>query len=154
VQDTREKIPWDFSFFYACENQVQKKLDTGDYSIEGLEKTFLIERKRSTGEIAINFGSKWKTFQKELERTKPYRFKYVICEFPYSNLELFPIRSGIPQNKLRFIKISGNYLKSKINKIQEEYGIEFIFCNNEFEAQEKAIEIMEKIYEIIRSEKV
>lgn len=102
----------------------------------------------------MNFGSKWKTFQKELERSKPFRFKYIICEFPYKHLDIFPSNSGIPSNKLKFIKISGNYLKSKINKIQEEYGIEFIFCSNEFEAQEKAIELMEKCYEIIRSEKV
>jgi hypothetical protein len=102
----------------------------------------------------MNFGSKWKTFQKELERTKQFRFKYIICEFPYKYLDTFPINSGIPAGKIKFIRITSNYLKSKINNIQEEYGIEFIFCPNEYEAQDKAIELMEKAYEIIRSEEV
>lgn len=85
---------------------------------------------------------------------KNFRFKYIICEFPYNNIDIFPINSGIPQRNLKFLRMSANYLKSKINKIQEEYGIEFIFCQNEFAAQEKAIELMEKAYEVIRSEEV
>lgn len=154
IQDTREKIPWDFNFFYSCEEQIVGKLKTGDYSIQGFEQVFCIERKRSSGEIAINLGSKWKTFSKELERMQGFRFKYIVCEFPYQYIETFPISSSIPQNKLRFVRISANYLKSKINKIQEDYGIEFIFTRNEFEAQEKAMELMETAYEIIRSEEV
>ena len=44
IVDTREQKPWDFNDNF---NTTKAKLDTGDYSIEGLEHILCIERKCS-----------------------------------------------------------------------------------------------------------
>lgn len=43
IVDTREQQPWTFEEYVVA----NKKLDTGDYSIEGLQDFFAIERKRA-----------------------------------------------------------------------------------------------------------
>ena len=35
IQDTREKIPWDFSKFKECTAQTIETVDAGDYIIKG-----------------------------------------------------------------------------------------------------------------------
>ena len=45
---------------------VEHKLDTGDYSIQGLEDKICIERKGCVEELAQNLGSKKQTFLKEI----------------------------------------------------------------------------------------
>ena len=50
IIDTREQQPWVFEQYVVA----NKKLDTGDYSIEGYENIFAIERKKSINEIANN----------------------------------------------------------------------------------------------------
>jgi len=49
IVDTREQTPWTFDNYVVA----SQKLDTGDYSIQGLEHIFTIERKKSVSEIAI-----------------------------------------------------------------------------------------------------
>ena len=43
IVDTREQQPWDFEFHETA----KAKLDTGDYSVEGLENILCIERKKA-----------------------------------------------------------------------------------------------------------
>ena len=143
IQDTREQIPWDFTFF--GEQQVIKKLDTGDYSLEGLEDIFCIERKRSTSEIAINLGSKNKTFIKELDRIMDFKYKFLICEFSIKTLQSFPAFSGIPKKELKFIRINANYMISLLTKYEEKYGLEIIYCNNVNEANNIAYDIIKEV---------
>ena len=50
IIDTREQQPWVFEDYTTA----NEKLDTGDYSIEGMEDLLCIERKHSIGEIANN----------------------------------------------------------------------------------------------------
>lgn len=152
IQDTREQKPWDFSFYDECEKQVIRTVKTGDYTIEGLEDKICIERKRNSSEIAFNLGQKYKPFERELERMRSFTFKYIICEFPHHLLDIFPKESGMPIYKQKYSKISGNFIKSKINKITDEYGIEFIFCQNSFKAQEKAIEIFTEKYNVLKEQ--
>ena len=54
IVDTREQQPWSFDF-----NEIAvAKLDTGDYSVAGLEEILCIERKKSVSEIANNIVDK------------------------------------------------------------------------------------------------
>ena len=50
IIDTREQQPWTFEHYTTA----NRKLDTGDYSVEGLENLLAIERKKSINEIANN----------------------------------------------------------------------------------------------------
>ena len=54
IIDTREQQAWEFPR-HATAN---KKLDTGDYSLAGMEEVLCIERKKSVSEIASNITEK------------------------------------------------------------------------------------------------
>lgn len=144
IQDTREKEPWDFSF-YDIDTEV-RKLDTGDYSIKGLEHKLCIERKRTTGEIAINLGSKIDTFTRELERMKEIEFKYLIFEFDIKTLQSFPALSGIPKEALKGIRMNAGFMIKSLERLESEYGFETIYCSSKDQANEIAYQIMKDIY--------
>lgn len=145
VQDTREQTPWDFSFFGA--DQKIKTLKTGDYSIEGFENQFCIERKKSTGELAINLGSKAKQFQAELERMKTFTHKYLVFEFSIATLLSFPLLSGIPKHQMKGVRMNANYMVSQLEKFEDKYGIEVYYTENATEANEVAYTLMKRFYE-------
>ena len=65
IVDTREQYPYTF----AGQNVIVKKLDEGDYSLEGFEKRIVWERKSLDdfiGTVVHNFD----TFEKELQRAQ------------------------------------------------------------------------------------
>lgn len=80
IVDTREKLPWDFESDDAFEEVIYRKLDAGDYSIEGMEDIIVIERKASVDELFINFTKDKKRIAAEFERLKDHRFKFLVVE--------------------------------------------------------------------------
>jgi ERCC4-type nuclease len=133
VVDTREQIPWSFTRSSFVENVESRKLDTGDYSILGWEDRICIERKASTAEIANNVTQK--RFFNELERMKDYEYKFLICEFPFTDVLDFPRNSGIPFSKHKYLKISSPYILKVMSQIQIKYGISVIYTANQQEAE-------------------
>ncbi len=71
IVDTREK---DLHILKELERRgipyVRKKLDYGDYSLEGYEDKICIERKGSINEIIGNFTKGRERFKREFERSK------------------------------------------------------------------------------------
>ena len=148
LQDTKEKQPWNFSFYNV---EVEKKsLKTGDYSLKNFSNKVCIERKKTTGEIAINFGSKKKQFTNELLRMCLFPHKLIIFEFPEEYLDFFPNKSSIPQKTLKYIKISSYYLKKCIYSIKDTYGIDIIFCNNKEQAEQEAFLFLKESYDKLK----
>jgi len=145
IQDTREKYPWDFSF-YNAETKV-KGLKTGDYSLCGLETKTCIERKRNTGEIAINLGFKWKQFSNELLRMCLFNHKIIIMEFDEYDLDVFPKKSSIPENKWSQIRMSAGFLKKRLYSIKDTYDIDIIFCPSKEQAEQQAYNFLLESYE-------
>jgi hypothetical protein len=140
IQDTREKVgTWDFTFYGV--NQTVQGLKTGDYSVLGYEDVFAIERKKTSGEIATNLGTKREPFLREMERMSKLDYRYIICEFPESYLDEFPKNSGIPKRFLSKIRMTGHILKSSINMIKSKYGINFIFTSGKDEAEHVALQL-------------
>lgn len=137
IQDSREQIPWEFSFADVFVDT----LKTGDYTLEGFENKIIIERKKSPSEIAQNLGSDFVRFRKELERMKSFSFAYIICEFSLEELLTFP--KNIPFKN--DIKINGKYLVKTLSTFKDLYGIEVIYAGS----REKAIEKAEELFEII-----
>ena len=68
LRDTREKSGWDFKSFDKCQAIVDWGLRTGDYTVKGLEKYLVIERKASTGEISMNLGKRILEYPKSKSR--------------------------------------------------------------------------------------
>lgn len=142
IKDTREKLGWDFEENLRCSGTIISGLKTGDYTLEGLENTLCIERKYCVSEIANNLGAKHKPFFREILRMEPYEYAFIICEFSMSELISYPYGSNLSKKIQAKIKMSGNYLLSKVLDIQLKTNVQFLFCDN----RSNAIEVAKKIF--------
>lgn len=140
--DTREQQNWNF-VPYGYTQSVQT-LKTGDYTFAGYEDLICIERKKSVSELAINIGSDWVRFHKELVRMHDYKYKYIICEFPVSDINNFPASSDIPKIKWASIRIKPAFILKRIEEIQD-LGIEIFFCHSKSAAEQLVIDLYEEI---------
>lgn len=128
IRDTREKVGhgWMFKKEGDCLGTEIKKLDSGDYSIEGWEKDFVIERKRNTGELATNIYEK--RFEEELCRLDEYKYPFIICEFSFNDVVMFPINSGIPKQLFHKVKMSADFMQNSLAKWQVKHKVKIIFA--------------------------
>lgn len=149
IVDTREQQPWNFTS--SSINEIKRqKLDTGDYSIEGMEDILCIERKQSVSELAGNITDK--RFIRELERMAKFRFKFLILEFDYYSIDIFPQGSTIPEKFRKNIRVSGNYIMKMLSEIQVKYGVHVVTCMNSNYASHVASNIMKQVIEIVHNE--
>ena len=90
VIDSREQTPWQF------ENLPSElaTLDTGDYSIRGLTHLVSVERK-SLDDLLGCVGRERDRFKRELQRLRAYRFRCLIIEASYADIERGEWRSKI-----------------------------------------------------------
>jgi DNA excision repair protein ERCC-4 len=85
VIDTREQDPLLFQNLAS----VRGTLYTGDYSIQGLEELFAIERKSIADLVACSIGENRERFERELHRLRGFRFKrLLIIGTPFAQIEL------------------------------------------------------------------
>jgi hypothetical protein len=141
IIDTREQTPWDFENYVTA----NRKLDTGDYSIDGLENIFTIERKRSVSEIANNISEK--RFDDVLNRLQVYQHKFILLEFTLNNVLDYPVGSTVPKKLWHNLKITGKYILKYLTEINIKYGIHTIYCGNRDNAEEVALCIMKRMAE-------
>lgn len=141
IIDTREQIPWEFGAHVTS----REKLDTGDYSIEGLADVLCIERKQSVSEIANNITES--RFPKFLERMSLFPHKFMLFEFDLDDVYQFPVGSDIPKSKWEKLRISNNYILKNISLFMIDYGINVIFCGDSDNAEKMAVRIMRTINE-------
>tara|TARA_R100001230_G_C5577927_1_gene97741 strand:+ start:69 stop:554 length:486 start_codon:yes stop_codon:yes gene_type:complete len=134
IKDTREQEGYYFSKYDKCEGMIERKLDTGDYSIEGLEEKICVERKASPEELATNLGQKKNAFMNEIERMKAFRHKFILLEFSLQDLVEFPEGSRIPESQKAKVKISGKYMLKMLMEFQLKHNIHVIFCGNKYNA--------------------
>ena len=80
VIDTREKHPYSFSTPTA-----RRKLEAGDYSIEGFETVAAIERKELNDYVQTVIYRK-ERFGKELAKLAHYRLKAIVVEASMSDI--------------------------------------------------------------------
>jgi len=85
--DDREKAGW-YKILAANFNVIIKRLETGDYSIDGYEDIILIERKSGWEEIAQNLSSisEKKRFMKNLSRLSKVDYPMIVIEDSISRL--------------------------------------------------------------------
>lgn len=121
IRDTREQLNngWTFSKADRCLGTKIEKLDTGDYSIQGLETKFTIERKANTSELAQNLYQD--RFWKELDRLVKFEHPYLVLEFPFEYMECYPKMSGIPTHLFNKIALRGNGLIKLFHEMQLSY---------------------------------
>lgn len=141
IIDTREQIPWEFGFH----NTAKKKLDTGDYTIEGFENILAIERKKSVSEIATNLSES--RFSDVLDRLSKIKHSYMVFEFSLEEVYSFPVGSDIPKKLWDKLRISGNYIIKRLIEIQLKYNIQVVFCGDSDNAEKFSVSLMKRIYE-------
>ena len=90
VIDRREKCPWKFANLRSQPGN----LTTADYSVRGLEHCVAVERK-SLDDLLACVGIHRERFKRELQRLKAYRFRALIVEATYADLEYGRWRSKI-----------------------------------------------------------
>lgn len=140
IIDTREQKPWNFSN-HATANH---KLDTGDYSIEGLESILAIERKRNISEFANNITEN--RFVDVVNRLSKFKYAFILFEFDMKDVINYPIGSNIPKRLWDKIRISPAFIIKHIIDLQVEHNIKIIFCGNSTDAEKIALSLMRKIY--------
>lgn len=119
---------------------VRGTVKTGDYAVEGLD--LCVERKRNTGEISMNLGSKWKQFEAELDRMVLFEHKYVLCEFTLDDIDTFPVNSGIPKKRWKYLRMSSNFIKKRFFDETEKRNIEVVFAGSKERAEEYMADII------------
>lgn len=145
IVDTREQLPWEFGFHTTS----KKKLDTGDYSIEGFESLFTIERKRSVSEIANNITES--RFKDVLKRMGGIPHSFMLMEFNIDEVYNFPVGSDIPKKMWDKLRVSGNYIMKYLTEAQLDYNIHILFCGDPSTAERVAVGIMKRIYDKYKS---
>lgn len=145
LRDTREQQGWSFSRSKAVLSITDTKLDTGDYTIAGMEKQLCIERKATTSEIANNICQK--RFFAELERMLVIPHRFIICEFLFKDVLDFPKNSGIPDRQVKYLKITSQFMLKSLSEIEVKYGVSVIYAGNPQSAEIIADNLMRRVYE-------
>lgn len=117
IVDTREQNP------FWKNDVVTKKLDFGDYSIEGYETDFAIERK-SMADLVGTLTSGHARFKRELQRAQIASFFAIVVEGSYEDL-LAQRWSGSA-----YTKVKGFQIASIVDTLRVKYGIHIYFCKD------------------------
>ena len=148
IKDTREQEGYYFSKYGKCAGMVERKLDTGDYSIEGMEEKICIERKGCVEELAMNLGQKKHAFMNEVERMEEFPHRFIILEFTLEDLVDFPEKTRIPESQKAKIKISGKYMLKCLMELQLHNNIHIIFCGDKHNAFLTVSSILKRVNEM------
>lgn len=126
-RDTQEKKNfWNFPEDDVFAGTEKKHLPTGDYTIAGYEKQFVIERKYSTGEL---YGNIYEVrFEDELKRLEEFEWPFIVCEFSYKDMLDFPLGSGIPTSLHYKVKAKAKFFQSVIARYHIAFKTKIIFA--------------------------
>lgn len=148
IKDTREQDGYYFSAFNTCAGMIEHKLDTGDYTIQGLEDKVCIERKGCVEELAVNLGQKKYTFLDEIERMASFPHKFIVLEFSLEDLIKFPEETRIPIKNKSSVKITGKYMLKCLIEFQIYNNINVLFCGDKYNAFLAVSSIFKRINEM------
>ena len=147
IRDTREKKDhgWWFEEDAYCIGTEVTKLNIGDYSIKDKEHLLCIERKESVSEFAGNCGEK--RFLRELKNMASFPHAFLLFEFKWTDIDIYPVGTAIPQEVWPDLKIKPKYMMRVITSAQTEHGIHVIACGDKMKAEEIAFRIMRSVHD-------
>ena len=140
--DTREKQPWELEDPNIIDREFLK-LDTGDYTVRGLEDKICIDRKKSVNELAINIHQN--RFKDELERVREFPHAYIIIEASLRDVIEYPKTADLPTKVKKKIRTNGTFLMNCLTRMEIEYGFNIIFGHDRYYSQKIAISLMREI---------
>lgn len=148
IKDTREQDGYYFSAFNTCAGMIEHKLDTGDYTIQGLEDKICIERKGCVEELAVNLGQKKHAFLDEIDRMKTFPHKFLVLEFSLEDLLRFPDETRIPVKNKASLKITGKYMIKCLMEFALYDNVQVLFCGNKHNAFLAVSSLLKRINEM------
>jgi len=138
VVDTREKIPFDYEGEEEFAAIIHEKLDSGDYSLKGLEDKIVIERKLNADELFNNFTKGKERIFAEFERIRNHKVKILIieqsCEDILNPQNYYINKRGL--NKFD-IKMPVAVVITNLNILMIEYGIQVVFAGTKARSMTK-----------------
>lgn len=146
IRDTREqKDFWTFAKYDLVDTVVDKKLDTGDYTIEGMEDNLCIERKHSISELAKNIVED--RFERELVRMKEFYYSFLILEFGLDDVFNYPFVDSVHYQARKRARIRGPFIFKKLSEMLVKHQIPVIPCGHPKYAEELVVSLMKRVYE-------
>jgi len=127
IVDSREKNPLYFRQSSTVDKVIVKKLNAGDYSIEGYEHIIAIERK-SAPDLFGTLGKGHKRFQKELMRAANYDYFVILVECSLTSILNKDFEGA------NYCGMFGHTVAQICFTLKMKYGIDVIFCNGRNEA--------------------
>jgi len=123
VVDTREQLPlWKT-------NTVIKKLDAGDYSIEGFEDKICIERK-SLADLFGTLGKGHKRFKEELKRAESLDYFAIVIDGSFTSA----YKKDFPGSY--HSKMKGFVVTAILFTLHVKYNIPIFFAQNRTESKQ------------------
>jgi hypothetical protein len=130
--DSREQKPWSFPVSSRCSGSTSKRLRTGDYTLAGLERKIVIERKGSSFDLYQSLAEepRWARLQRQLDRMDRVKHPYLVLEFFEATLLKFPIGSGKKQRYRHELipGIDGEFLFRRLEKIKADHRVQVVFA--------------------------
>ena len=142
IIDTREQQPWTFEHYTTA----SRKLDTGDYSIEGMEDIVCIERKKSINEVANNITES--RFIDVVDRMSKFKYAFMLLEFDLEHVLNYPVGSNLPRRLWDKVKISPAFIVKHLLELQLNHNIKVLFCGCPSNAEKMAEFILKKVHYI------
>ncbi len=149
IRDTREQLGWDFSVSSACEEQIEQTLPTGDYTLVGYEKLFVIERKGTSGEFARNIVQD--RFDREMKRLEAFPHAFIVCEFDMLDIQNFPQNSGIPQKHWPKLRVTPQFFLMRFWELQLKYHTRIVLAG-QLGGRNAASSLFKRIIENVQAE--
>jgi len=119
--DTREQLPFEFlNVPNWIEKTKKKKLDVGDYSIEGMEDQIALERKTLTDLITTLMQHR-KRFFKLCEKLTKYRWRALLIEATYEDVKS-------PYDDLN-TAAHPNAVSGSLDALEARFGIPVIYTS-------------------------
>lgn len=138
--DTREQTPLELARFsnWIAGEQVAT-LETGDYSIQGMESLVSLERK-TLKDVVGTLTHGRERFIRQLERMQAYRHRAIIIEATYEQVKT-------PYSFASLVEAHPNGISGSLDAIEARYGIPIIYTSsNRALAAEKAASWLSKVY--------
>ena len=126
LESEKEKKGWVWRKSKYCAGTVTRKLDTGDYTLEGMENYLTIERKGSISEWAKNVTEG--RFERELERLDGIQHPWILLEFNMQDVMNYPVGSGIPKYKWKYLKFRGPFILKKMTEMMMNHRVNIVLC--------------------------
>ncbi len=134
--DTREQYPFDFDRFPNwIASQKKKKLNVGDYSVEGMEDILTIERK-SLSDLITTLMQQRPRFFKQCEKMTKYQWRALFVEASYEDIKS-------PYGE--YTMAHPNAVSGTLDALEAKFGIPVVYTSQHQElAEEKAASWLSK----------